>query len=422
MDEKLSTGYRFLYLSSKKHPKVIRLRIRMRDLINPDALTNAVRMTEKRYPYFCVELTEKQDGLYFVHNERPLVISNSRDGVALNNAESNYHMLAFSWYDNWITMDIFHGLTDGAGAYEIVRTMLYYYCSERYNVKLSDEGIRLCDDTLSIEEFEDPVSGLELPESEKTERRRALNLITEGNLENDCKPTVYSVAIPEKEFMRFNIEHDGSPATMTALFFSRAVAKLCPDCTDPVRISVCVNQRSVLDAPLAHQSLVGSVMLEYKEKMRSWSILKQATAYRGMVFAQTTDEKILNGIANQRKTAEAFISAGNESDRRKLAESISNEMKFNQTATVSYVGKANYKEAEVYIRDFRTWTSGEVPVLIEISAVNGRFTLDFIQNFSSSIYVDAFLSELDENNILFDLQEVSELNLPVVDFKTEEEK
>ena len=36
-------------------------------------------------------------------------------------------------------------------------------------------------------------------------------------------------------------------------------------------------------------------MLEYKEKMREWPLDRQATAYRGMVFAQTTDEAVLAG-------------------------------------------------------------------------------------------------------------------------------
>lgn len=414
MDEILTAGYRFLYLSSKEHPKVIRLRIRMRDLICPDSLEKAVRAVVKRYPYFCVELTEKEGGLYFVKNERPLVISNSRNGVDLNSMESNYHMLSFSWYDNWITMDIFHGLTDGAGAYEIVRTMLYYYCSDRYKVKLSAEGIRLCGDTISTEEFEDPVSSVELPIPEKKERSKALNLITEGKLENDVNPTVYSVAIPEKEFMRFNIEHDGSPGTMTALFFSRAVCGLFPDCKDNVRISLCVNQRPALNAPLAHQSLVGSAMLEYKEKLRSWSIERQATAYRGMVFAQTLEENVLMGVANQKRTNQKFMNAKSESERKQIAREINKGMGVGQTATVSYVGKANYKGSESYIRDFRTWMFGESPVLIEISAVNGRFTLDFIQHFSSPVYVNAFLRELDENNILFDLQDVQPLKLPEI--------
>jgi hypothetical protein len=77
------------------------------------------------------------------------------------------------------------------------------------------------------------------------------------------------------------------------------------------------------------------------------------------------------------------------------------------------VGKANYREAEQYIRDFRQWTSSAGDgLLIEISAVNGRFALDFIQTFASPVFVNAFLKELDENGIVYDLQDVNELELP----------
>ena len=51
-------------------------------------------------------------------------------------------------------------------------------------------------------------------------------------------------------------------------------------------------------------------------------------------------------------------------------------------------------------------------LLIEISAVNGRFTLEFIQKYASPIYVNAFLKELEENGIVYDLQDVNELELP----------
>ena len=79
---------------------------------------------------------------------------------------------------------------------------------------------------------------------------------------------------------------------------------------------------------------------------------------------------------------------------------------------MSYVGKANYKEAEQYIRDFRLWTSSASNGLtIEISAVNGKFTLDFLQTFSNPVFVNAFMCELDENGIVYDLQDVNELKL-----------
>ena len=117
MEQRLFTGIRPLYSSNKENPNEIRLRIRMRDLIDPSALRYAVDTTMQRYPYFCVEL-QKKDGQYiFVDNTRPVVISNSLHGVDLNAEESNYHMVAFAYQDNWIILDIFHGLTDGTSAY-----------------------------------------------------------------------------------------------------------------------------------------------------------------------------------------------------------------------------------------------------------------------------------------------------------------
>ena len=84
------------------------------------------------------------------------------------------------------------------------------------------------------------------------------------------------------------------------------------------------------------------------------------------------------------------------------------------TSIVSYVGRTDFNGAERYIRDFRTLTSPPPSGLgVEIAAVGGRFTLDFIQTFSSDIYVNAFLKELEENNIRYELQEVSKLEIPI---------
>ena len=41
------------------------------------------------------------------------------------------------------------------------------------------------------------------------------------------------------------------------------------------------------------------------------------------------------------------------------------------TACISYVGKANFGEAEKYVREFHLWSYNSLPVTIQISAVNG---------------------------------------------------
>ena len=216
MNQKLFTELRTLYSLSWGKCNIMRTRVRMRDLVEPEAMRHAVDMTMRRYPYFRVEL-KKDDEYYFAENDRPIVITNSLAGVDLNTPESNYHLVSFSWEDNWIIMDISHAITDGAGASEVMRTFLYYYVSSRYGVELEKEGIRLVGDVIGQEEWEDPLAKAQnLPTPPRTEMRDSLDVVKAAGLEDDRTPTVYSIAIAEDEFMRFNIEHDGSPATMVS--------------------------------------------------------------------------------------------------------------------------------------------------------------------------------------------------------------
>ena len=404
-----------MYSSAREHPTVIRIRIRMRDLVDPDCMRDAVDTTMKRYPYFCVELKVGENNLWeYADNDRPVVITHSLSGVELNSEASNYHLISFSYQDNWIIMDVSHALTDGTGAYEVVRTFLYYYCSQRYHAAISPDGVRLAGDVIAQEEWDDPMEkATDLPTPPRPELPAAINPVIDAHQKGDFERTVYSVAIDEKEFMRFNIQNDGSPATMIALLFSRAMARLYPDRKDVIRVALALNQRGGLGTPLAHQSLVGGVFLEYKDAIKDWTIERQATAYRGMVFVQTMKKTVLAGVASMKGVNQMLMSKTSDQERLAIVDAMGEVTDRLITATVSYVGKAGFKESEDYIRDFRLWTSAAGnTLLIEVSAVGGRFTIDFLQSFSSPLYVNAFLEELEDNGVKYDLQDVMKTELP----------
>lgn len=63
MEQRVFTAIRPLYSSTRENPNEIRIRIRMRDLIDPTVLRHALDTTMQRYPYFCVEL-QKKEGQY----------------------------------------------------------------------------------------------------------------------------------------------------------------------------------------------------------------------------------------------------------------------------------------------------------------------------------------------------------------------
>lgn len=414
MQQKLTAALQTLYSTRKDAPHLIRMMMQMSDPIDRAVLRSAVDVTMQRYPYFCVEL-RKNDGQYvFEHNTRPVVISDTLGGTELNSESSNYHMIAFSAENDWIVLDVFHGLTDGIGAYEVIRTLLYYYCSEKYSVQLSREGIRLAGDQISAEEWEDPTSSLSRqPDAMQPQMLPALVLTGYPGLLNDHKKTVHSIALSEAEFMSFNSEHKGSPGTMTALLLSRAVAKLHPEAAAPIRIIVCVNQRKALRAPLAHQSLVGFSALEYDRQLRGLPIGQQVTEFRRRVHEQSGDEAMLSSLGSAVSLAAALADMKTDEQRLDAMNAADAMLNRNMTAVISYVGKAGFGDAEKYIRDFRTWTRcPDNGIIVEIAAVNGRFIMDIIQPFSDPVYVNGFLQQLKENGVAYEHLGIRELTLP----------
>ena len=413
MKQRLFTEILPLYKSKKNHPYAMRIRMRMADRVDAAVLRDAVDTTMKRYPYFCVRLREKSGEFVFEDNPSPVVLFDSVHGVALNAKNSNYHMISFSYVDDWIVMDVFHGLTDGTGAYEVIRTLLYYYCSRRYDVTLSGQGIRTLEDEISLEEWECPVMKAEnLPTPRRYEMPTALNPGVAANLPVEKYSTVYGITVAENEFMQFNRENGASPGTMVSLLLSRAIAKLFPDAQEIIRIILCVNQRKALHAPLAHQSLVGGALLAYEKNLRHLSLRQQIQAYRNMVADQTTEENVLSGVASVVGLTKMLLSKNRHEERTGIAAYVDEMAVRTGTACVSYVGKANFQEAEKYVREFHVGSYNTTPITVQISAVNGKFTFDFIQKFHSPIYVHAFLKELEENGISYEFQTGMREELP----------
>lgn len=242
-----------------------------------------------------------------------------------------------------------------------------------------------------------------------------------AGLEHDTAKTVFSVSMDENQLMRLSSDHDASPVTIAALLLSRAIVSLYPESQYRTLINLCHNLRKALGTPLAHQCLVGDIWLEYKEKMRKFPLAAQATMYRGMVFVQKQPEQALTVLRYINRNTRSMLAMSSDQERALAAKKNSEELKHLWTATVSYVGKGNLGDAERYIRDFHLWASPmNEDLLLEITAVNGRFTLDFIQNFSSPIYVHSFLKQLEEVGIHYEQQAAVPLKLPQIHLPWEE--
>lgn len=408
---RLYSELRTVYEATAENPRTFRLTIKLKDMVDEDVLAEAVRKTMKRYPYFCVRLSIYDDEVFFEENTTPTPVLHTDGPIMLGGYETQSHLLAFCWWKNKVHIDLWHGLTDGRGIYRLVQTLLYYYCSEYYGRKLSSEGIWLANDDVSPEEWLDPArEPLTVNPAILVDKwnKHAFQL-ADGDIAHITPACiVYNIRIPEDEFMRFNLSQEGSPGTVVALFLARAITELHPDAADPVAIALCVDQRRALNAPLAHQSLVGDARLVFRERMREMSFETQEACFRGMVALQTDVDMVRREVQCYQRLMEELERLPDHLARHARCKQLAEKKSRLFTATVSYVGKVNMGEAEFYVQEFHALPSTalpscETPLTLELSAINGSFYVNFMQFFEGDAYLRAFIRQLRENDINYDV-------------------
>lgn len=428
------------YNATDKRPNTMRFSIRMTDEIDPDLLQAAAQKCMKRYPYFTVELVYKDGEYTLVYNSRPIVVSPEWDRMVLGSEMTNYHLAAFSYHKKWLNIDITHALTDGTGVYNIARTLLYYYCTAKYDADISGEGIMLAGDEIPDEEWVHPALKFnDIQPRIPAQMPRALSLFRmSGGDAPDCPDAlnhhnapdhidapdhhdtpdqhmVYRISTDEKDFIDFVKEIEGTPGTVVAALMDKAVASCHPDSEEAIRIILSVNMRKALGAPLAHHPLVGGVMLECGSKAGPLSLKEQVRMYRSAVAEQTKEDIVIAEAAGQNYFAQHLMSKKTNEERIVLATEHAIRTDGAITAGVSYTGKTDLGQIEQYIEVFRNLTNSiYMTPLLELSAVSGRFAIDFIQPFEDERYIKAFSKELDKCGIEYSMCPGEKMILPKI--------
>ncbi|WP_026527682.1 hypothetical protein [Butyrivibrio sp. VCD2006] len=381
----------------------VRLCIRMDELIDADILARALKKTSKRYPYLCVALKAENEEYFFDENNEPVCLFNTDERITLNSAETNYHVWAVCYKDDFIYLDFYHGICDGTGIYFVLATLLYYYESEKYG-PISSEGIRTLDDPIDEKEFLDPMDLLPeidlstLPQG-ISQRKPSFSLLDDAGMTPSSAAIVRDVMIPEKELLKFTSANDASPGTFITVITARAIDKINPVREKPLMGAYIINGRPMLHAPLSHHNCVTTTSMEYTDKLKNMPLDKQCTAYRGRTFLQSDEESVQRLLTFSSSRCKMVAKSPTlEAKKAAYAQMMEGGKKY-FSYMVSYVGQWKQKEIGAHIKEFWTHVPDANGFLIEVAAVNGNIFLSMQQNFVEDTYYKAFLAELEANNI-----------------------
>ena len=147
-----------LYKLSGLVKYTIRAKVTMKEDVDIAILRHAVNVATKRYPYFMVKLHINEEGAYVLEpNDAEIaVIETSEKNPDLCSEEINEHLLYVDTEDKDIYFNISHSIAGGKGVLPWIKTCIYQYVIEKFNVVPQVPDIRKPDSPLLSGEDEVP--------------------------------------------------------------------------------------------------------------------------------------------------------------------------------------------------------------------------------------------------------------------------
>ncbi len=394
------SGISGFYRSTNNCRHTVRIAVRLIDAVDEKALRKAVDIAIKRYDYFSVKFVLKDELLHsVVPNNESIVITNSSEPVTLLSEESNFHALAVNYFGDTVYFDMIHSITDATGIMEFIKTTLYYYITEEYKTSLPADNIRTAEMPVSDEERRDPYLDIETSEEQQDNAKKPAmpSAVTWDKIMDidSSRQTVFEIEFSEAEFVDYCKKNGSTPAIMLANMFAKATFGICEKFDAPFRIVLMKNYRAFLKKSLAHNNVTGVIALNYTDEMRGFTPEKLNGICRQMAAYQSTDEYMQSALQRKLYNERKILALGDLDEIRAAFRAASKENLRQVNLTLSYVRMNTLGALEPYIKSVRTYVDpAGSHIIAEANAMNGKFFMNIMQDFSGNALSKAFINEL----------------------------
>ena len=379
---------------------VILVRIQMKEEIKFDSMQRALELTALRYKLLRCSLASEGKGLFYQESARMPALQKEDRKYHLGSAELSHFPYRVSCKGKSLTISIHHGLTDGYGATEFVKTLLYYYLCEIGKTVLDEGKIRL-NEIPFAEEDEDELSYLKYFDAAMEPHPPEVGQIVPFSL-----PVTYWDEEGKYIYKRFKISlsageildmahRTGSSATAA---IDALICKSFLDAYDltgkPLISSITSNFRYLLPSKTI-QNFSGYIVSFYTPDMHDMSLEETAVSRKAIIQMSNTKENALR-LINQRYNA-----------GMKYREMPVEQMCGDQTPAIqerrevrqrlgyllTNVGKLSItKSMEEWVEDMELYIPAKTsPMVFGMNAVGDRMTLSVSQSFEDDTLSRSFV-------------------------------
>ncbi|MBN2696800.1 MAG: hypothetical protein JXR38_04605 [Bacilli bacterium] len=144
-------------VASAKNSGIYRISAYLHDAIDPQILQTAVLDCRERFPTIFVKLHRGFFWYYFETNPKNPIVCPESPFIcqSINVHINNQFQFTFFYYRNRISLEMFHSLADGYGAFTFMKAVVYRYLEIKGCTLINDGSIFECNQTPKDPEFED---------------------------------------------------------------------------------------------------------------------------------------------------------------------------------------------------------------------------------------------------------------------------
>lgn len=388
--KKISAGDKAFYYGLAGDQTMIQnKRIILDEKVDVDILREALVETLKRYPKMKERVVLHEGSLYYAPNDREPVIFQDDRPRLIGTEETAGYLFAIDVSGEEIHIRMHHGLVDGKGYFQFLKTLLYYYFSEM-GYDIDKEGMVLTND----DPPEDPQDNYSY-EKYSSEDAQPLGL-RKGEKAFKAPEELYDMSRPVcRKFLitskmdallKIAKSHETSVVPVLAVMMSKSIHDIYDVGEESVTGCIPVDMRAVFKADVPGNFSL-HITLPFVARLAQKDFDTQVTVERGILDLQKQKENFEYRLS--RLCANSGKMDGIDPDPGVRQRLIGKKMKISSRETftylLSYVGHEGLPadmEAHV-VRMEHTLPAFIVPLVVVGTEYKGRLNLMITQVFDS---------------------------------------
>lgn len=390
-------GKLFPGTANSSNTSIFRVSILLKEIIDPVILQQALNTVMPRFPMLAVKMKKGLFWDYLEQNENKLIVQKETvyPCAPIKQDTNNGFLLRVQYFNKKISVDFFHSITDGTGALEFLKTLVFAYLKLTGKAVNDDEGVILQPDTFpsTAESFDSfdlcyGTSNADLKEPEAVHIKGTAFIPYGHNVIHG----VLSASALNGAAKQYGVTITAY-LTATLIMAINSCTLPCNIRRKPIAICIPVNLRKIfLSKSLRNFFTVINVGIPASEMMNFTDVLSEvAKQLKDKTEKDYLKEQISSSMKYEKNILSRFVPLKlKEYAIRYGFEHFGEDTK---TITLSNIGRVIFpKSAAPYVDGIEAtaYPTVKSPINCAVGSVNDRLTITFARNILESEIIQEF--------------------------------